>query len=150
MSPAPSFPDSIPHHPWLLSPFSSNHFFQHNGTTHDGAGKKPILAQPTGWYEPWVWSPEARKPWIRGSQVSQLAHCGITPCKRAACQEGWPGALRGEQGRTEAKPGVVRQMWWEFRCLNSRTKRGTSHFSPIWSLTCAHCREGVGKTHFKG
>lgn len=64
VSPAAPFPDSIPHHPWLPSPFSSNHFFQHNGTAHDWAGEKPIL-QPTAWCELWVWSPEARKPWIR-------------------------------------------------------------------------------------
>lgn len=105
-------------------------------------GKKP---HPSPAHELWVWSPEARKPWIQGSQVSYLAHCGITTWK-----EKLPTRRAGQEPCREAKPCVGRQMWWEFRCLNSRMRRGASHPSPIWSVTCAHCREGVGKAHFKG
>ena len=71
VSPAPHFPDSIPHHPWLLSPFGSIHLFQHNGTARDGAGKNthPSLAHSLVWdvsLNPW--GKEAMDPGARRSR----------------------------------------------------------------------------------
>lgn len=95
-------------------------------------GKTPILAEPIAWYEMWVWTPGARKLRIRGSRRSELAHHRVITCKRQhlvspffplkklpARRASWEPCRMHAGRQTEARPYVVRQMWWEFRCLNS-------------------------------
>lgn len=73
----------------------------------------------------------------------------IFSTEKAACQKGSLGALRDARWRIDVKPCVVREMWWEFRCLNSSyEKRNSPFLSDLWRAHIVF-RKGVGKIHFK-
>lgn len=74
--------------------------------------------------------------WLTRGYYMQKATLNVTlfSIEKAACQNGGLGVLWDAQRQMEVKPDVVRQMWWEFGCPNSPHERGTSLYSPIWSV----------------